>query len=461
MADRRTKPRGKPWQLLPRWIGLLTGETRGLMKDSVAVGIGQMSGQISMLVVLAMVGRSMGIAELGKFWLITSFVGFIGSFIDVRTELAVVSLGARELKDPGRLSSLIRLAYLIDFSTGVLAFLIVLALHPLLGDAIVGAGTFPSTAIFAITLLVSFGDDTAKALLALLGRFRTLAGFGVVLAIGRVALVGLMVATGPTLLRAITGFVLLDVLAALILPWVAARAYRRHVGERLAFRGPIPRDQVKTVTRMVFDTNIIGYAKAFANRVPILILGLFEGPAKVGLYKVATVSASTLVLPTDMATRAMHSRLSRLWADGRVAEMRTLVKQATLLAAGPLVLLAAGIFVFRDSVFRIFGGSADAPAALSILAIALVGNFVNSALFWNASLLLAAGESKALARIYTISVLGIRLPLLLTLIPWLGPVGAAIAFVVPVVNTNIWLTIRGRRILRTQPSPPVPSTAVT
>ena len=440
---------------------LLGREARGFARDSAAVAVSSATVQLGHLVVVVVVTRSLGLAELGRFSLVVSFVALIGQFFDVRIDKAVITFGARRIpSDYPRLAEIVKFGYLVDASTGVLAFAVVAALSGLAGEALVGTDGTTLILLYAITLMLSFGDDTAKGILFLFSRFGVVAWFALGQEVVRIGLVVGALARFHSLRAVVVALVLVDLVAAVAYPMVASSVFARASGgERLrpVRRRAAPKDR-RDMVRMIFHTNLVSYAKVIQARGPTLLLGWLTGSAVgVGVYRIGMTAASLLGAVADPALKAVHPRIARLWAAGRRAEVVTLLKQTSRVSFPLMAGLASTLFLARRPLLEAAGAGADLERAADVLAVGMIGYAVSGALFWNTQFLLATGHSGRLALITLGTALAVLVPLLAILIDVAGVLGAALATSVSMVVMNVWAGVEAvRTLLADAPRPSEP-----
>jgi hypothetical protein len=83
---------------------------------------------------------------------IIAFVVLVGQFFDVRVGAAVTTFGARRFEcSPAAALGVFEFGYLVDFAAGVLGFVVVAALAPLVGPALVGGDGTNLTVLYALT----------------------------------------------------------------------------------------------------------------------------------------------------------------------------------------------------------------------------------------------------------------------------------------------------------------------
>ncbi|MCA1726252.1 MAG: oligosaccharide flippase family protein [Actinobacteria bacterium] len=436
---------------------VLGTEARGFAKDSGALAISTAIVQVGHLLTIVLIARGLGLRELGRFSLVISFVAVVGQFFDVRIDKAVITFGAmRASSNMNRVAEIVKLGFVVDTVTGVAAFAVVAGAASLLGHALVGPGGAGLLILYAITLALSFGDDTGKGVLQLFSRYGVLTAFAVCQELLRLTLVAAAVLVVGSLRAVILALVVVDLAAAVAYPLLSAAAFRRAAGgTRLSLlrRPAAPKDRTPML-KMIFHTNLVSYAKVIQARAPILVLGAFATPLDVGVYRIGMSAASVLGAISDPALKAVHPRIARLWAAGRRVEVSTLLKQASRVSVPLMAVAGAGLLLARRPLLDFAGAGGNVDRAALVLAIGLAGFAASGAAFWNTQVLLATGRSGRVAFVTLATSVGVHLPLLLLLIPAWGVTGAAVATAAAMTISTGWTTIEALRVLRDPTSAP-------
>lgn len=432
-------------------------ELGGLAKDSFHIGIGQGAASVADLVQIALITHVLGLNDFGRLALALSFVVLVGQFFDVRVGAASTTFGARRLaaRDADGLTGVIQLTYLIDVITGVAALAIVSTAAPFVGPHLVGGNGTWLILLYALTLLVSTADESSATILRLLDRFALIAGCTVGLEVLRIGLVVCALVVSPSLVSVLLALVAFDLIQAVTFIVAATCAFRLAEGRSL-WRWSLPAFQERRqMLRMVFDTNLVSYARIAQVQLPTLLVGILSTPIQVGLYKVGTAAGAIVGRLADPAYGAVLPRISRLWAAGRRGELRRLVERATLVSAPVMVVAALSVIVLRDPILKILGGGGGSDAA-TVLVLACVAQAVNGALFWNIAVLYASGRS-GLVAVLAVAVVVIQTVLVVALVPFYGGNGAAVALVAGMVVSNAVAALFSLRVLSGEAGP-VPAT---
>src|SRR5438270_6645118 len=114
-------------------------ELGSLAGDAFQVGIWQGAVSVADLVQLALITHVIGLAQFGRLAVTMSFVVLVGQFFDVRVGTAATRFGAGRLadRDVKGLLRVFQLSYLIDSLTGVLGFVVVAGLAPIVGPRLI------------------------------------------------------------------------------------------------------------------------------------------------------------------------------------------------------------------------------------------------------------------------------------------------------------------------------------
>ncbi|GAA5063914.1 flippase [Haladaptatus pallidirubidus] len=113
-----------------------------------------------------------------------------------------------------------------------------------------------------------------------------------------------------------------------------------------------------------------------ANRIDLLMVGIFisEG-STVGIYKAALVVAGMLVLPLSAFNQIFPPVASRLYTNGKTAELQSLYQQLTRWIFTVALFFALGAIVYSKEILFIFGeGYTDGSSILVLFALGQLAN---------------------------------------------------------------------------------------
>ena len=327
-----------------------------------------------------------------------------------------------------------------------MGFTVVALLAPLVGPRLIGDGGTALILLYALTIRASTVDESSLTVLRQLDRFRLLAGVTIALETVRVALIVGAVTQFGTLTAAIVALLLYDCLAAVVTGVLAAVVFRRASGGTPLTRPALAtvREDRRAMLSMMVHTNVLSYARLAQTQVPTIFLGAVVGVTQVGVYKLGMAASAIIAAVAHPPYAALLPRLARLWGMGRTQQVRRLIRQSTMISVPVFALLLIAVVALRDPILGVLAGPEVVVGAAAVLVIASLGQAVNGALFWNFGVLFMAGRSRAVSQIALMS-LALQIALLPLLVPSLDGTGAAIAFAVSMLATNLvagWLAVR-------------------
>lgn len=163
----------------------------------------------------------------------------------------------------------------------------------------------------------------------------------------------------------------------------------------------------------------------FNLQADLLVLGLFNTAADVGIYRAAVLVAAQVTTGLTVANEVLAPHIARLHQAGDRAGLQALIRQARgWLVLSGLVLAGVCIFAGREILSFVFGGAyAGGALALAILAGGQLATVVAGT---TAVLLNMSGNERDVLRVFALSAV-INVVANFTLVPLMGMVGAAIA----------------------------------
>lgn len=422
-------------------------ETRGLISDSFILTVATAVETVGQMVQIALITNFLGLRAYGQFALVVASVAIASQFFDVQVPGTAVAYAATTRSDGVATAGIFRFSYLVDVLAGLVGYAVVLAVAPFVASRLVGGNGAILFLLYGLTLLTASVETTSLAVLQFLGRFPSILWLTIFRELMRVALLVGFFIQFDSLTAGVTALVIVEaafVSAALV---VSGRAFRQIYSTALLRSSAWPTGEVRRpMLRMLFHTNFITYAKLVSSQAPTILLGAFRSPVEVGTFKVAMALAAGVGKPAEPASAAVLPRLSRLWADRRFSELRSLLVESTLLAFGLLATVGGLVFLFRSELIRIFAGGST-PAAFNVLVLAISAQVVGGTLFWNTDLLFAARRADRASRGYL--SMALLLAVLLPVLIWqYGAIGAAGALLIATVAVNLMLTVTAVSLFR-------------
>lgn len=392
--------------------------------------------RVSSIVATLWLTRSMGVETFGAFVLALSIGLIVAELCDLGLNAIVVPLLVRGPRN-------LRIIYLMKaaMTAGVIGMSVILI------PIAAWASGLPAPVLALCTLHFLGGtwiEMTGTALRGLGRRGEEAA----LLLVFRFALVGLVIGApfGLTLSGAALAYAV-AVAPASILALLLIAARWRSVGEAgtaVSFHA---------IMRQAAPMGVNSYLAIFSTRVELFLLQTFAGAHVVGLFGGALrIVESLLTLPAAIAAGALPSVARDAVRGSRGAAQRML---GLVIWLG--VPSAVGLALCASGVLSILGpGFVEGAPALRVLSLALFLCFSNAALF---HILIAAGETAVIPR-FTAMRVAAAVAFGLSIVPFLGLVGASLSFTAAELALFVALVRRTRRHAAIEVGRPIVSALV-
>lgn len=382
------------------------------------------------IVSLGVAAHALGAAGLGVLAVVQAYSRIVDRLARLEPWQAVIKhgIGALDKGDNARFERLIKFSVLVDLGgsllSGGITLLLALFAAPVLNLPEGGASYL---AVLAIGLFFTL-RPTGLAVLRIYDRFDLLAKLDVMVAAGRLLLSLAAYAAGA----GIWGFVLIALLESMangFLPIVIAWRQLRGRGHSGALRRPLAGVLAENpgLLRLLWNSNFNVILRQTAQRMDIVILALFVGPAQIGYFHVARRVSDVSLKFSRPLIQAIFPELSRLWAAGRSAEFLRLVRLASGIVAAPCVLLLIPAALLMPALLSLALGP-EFRGASQIVTVQMIAVFIYmSSTVLNAALLSMARDREMVR----VTMLGSAIFLLsiAPLVMLMGTVGAAFAHV--------------------------------
>lgn len=372
--------------------------------------------------------RALGAQGYGLLAFVMAFANTVGQVIDIRLWESVTQFVGDDYArgDHGRARATVKLAYLIDAATGLLAFALVAAVAPIAAPRFVPD---PQAAaylvLYAGTLLVATVNDTSMALLRVFDRFRILGAERAASAAIRLLALWAAVAMTGSLFWVLGVYVVVELARGLVLLAWGLRAARASLTGPGADHLGVLRERVGEFWRFSLSNAGTSVLASASRHIDILILTALHTPREVGLYRMAKNFDVFIHRLADPVHHAMYPELVRLGAAApettRVLIAHTMrVVLALVVPAGLLVILCA-----RPLLDRLVGP--EFTGAVLPLRILVAGSLIQVAFLWARPLALAIGRPHLSTLAHAAGVV-ILIAVSFILVPRGGATGSAIAF---------------------------------
>lgn len=189
---------------------------------------------------------------------------------------------------------------------------------------------------------------------------------------------------------------------------------------------------------------IVGFS-VINNQASTVILGIIKSPTDVGLFKVALQVGILASFVLQAINRTVAPHFADLYVKGEISRLQRLVTYSARVVLLFNLILTGAFITLGQILLPLFFGSEFAASYYPLL-ILLIGQIVNSAAGSVGYLLNMTGNEKETLRGVSIAS-GVNIVLNLTLIPFLGVTGAAIATAISMITWNVLLWWRVRTVL--------------
>ena len=404
-------------------------------------------GGLLSLVYLAIVTRTLGVADFGRFSLVLSAATVIKTLVSFDSWQIVVRYGQSHLAtDRGdALNRVLRFCILIDLASaaagGLIAAIIIIAFGDLLE---LPAGMGLQAWLFCMVMMITI-RSSPTGILRLFDRFDSAAFAETMIPVGRMIGAGVALILMPDITGFLIGWAFAELLCALAYWLLALRVGRGRLGSWSAGRAWDARHENPGIVGFLTATNLQTTLSSVGQQVAVLIIGLFVGPAGAGLYRLANQLANSLTKISSLLSRSIFVELSRTHASEGAMALGTLFRRTNRLALIAGAVIIALILTIGHPLLGLVAGKEFLPAypLLLLLGIAACIDLVGVSY---RPLLMATDRAGLSLRITFINSL-LLLGLLGALLPLFGTIGAAAANIIVAIVSFTMMSLASRRAM--------------
>jgi len=327
------------------------------------------------LIYLAIVTRTLGLADFGRFALISGAAQALAVLVGFQTWQIIVRYGTDDLRTGNlpRLAQLLRACAYLDAGSAVAGALITVVVLAFWRDALgLSPDQTKATLAFTLVQLLSI-RSTALGILRLRDRFSLAAIADSVTPVTR--LVG--AATAALFLPTVTGF---------LIAWGAAEIFT--AGAYWAFLAGtgdlklmaqarrshhVLRDH-PGIVRFALGTNANSTLGLSTKQVPVLLVGGSVGAAAAGAFRLALQVAQALTKLSQLLARAAFPEIVRAVSAGNSRHVGRLVLRSCLLASAVAVVVFLLVLVAGRPLLMLMGGREFRAAYPMLLWLAAAGS---------------------------------------------------------------------------------------
>jgi len=377
------------------------------------------------------VARMLGVTDYGLLTLVIAYISVLNMFFDLKVwETATKYIGTYlERGETDKTRSMIKLSYILDIGSGIIAFVIAILSAKLISTYIIHTPeAYVLIWIFSISLFIDTANSTSDAILRVFDRFKSIAFINSIQKLFRLLVVVALLFAGFGIKGVLYGFILASFAGFAIRMWFVLKTlYEKDLEGWLSADLGIIRSEWREILWFLVNTSFIATLKTGNERyLGVMILGYFTGKDAVAYYKIASTVASTMNKVVDPLYEAIYPELVKFTSSNAIKDFKKMISKTTkslVLIIAPITVV---IIIFAEPIIRIIFGNEYMPAtnALRILAVAvLIVRFT----FWINPALLAMTRP-GLRTVLEVIATSAYLILMFALVPSYSYVGAAFAF---------------------------------
>jgi O-antigen/teichoic acid export membrane protein len=394
----------------------------------------RVTGAIVALAAQVFASRVMGTEEFGRYALILIYLLLLGHFGTFGTAQLLCRLLAEYLErgEQGKARGIVIFALVstAGVSFAVLAVAAVL-IHSPISPLEPGYVLLASVALAGIPLLAF--QDFLEAIAR--GLDRPSLGIGpayllrhlvVIGGLTTLAALGLLVDASTAVVLTIAGLVLSVVMQIMLL--------KRHLRNALVKAQPVY--SVREWIRTAVPIASIDVAEVLFSNADVLILAMFAPPEAVALYFAASRISQILTYVPYGVTAANAQKYAKLFAGNKLLELQTLIRRSALIATG--VSAAGAILLSLGGWFLLNLFGPDYGPAHYLVPILCLGIVVGCVLGPGEDVLIMLGKERLCSLAFLVALV-MNVGVAISLVPLLGPVGAAMGGVAGLLTRGILL----------------------
>ena len=375
--------------------------------------------------------RFLGVDNYGLLALIIAYVDVLNNFFDFRVwETATKYIGTFWTNgEREKTLSMIKLSYIIDIFSGILAFIIaILTAKVACSYLIHSPDAYTLIWIYSLSLLIDTANSTSDAILRVFDRFKRIAFVSSFISLFKLILVVLFLYFGMGINGVLLSFILASFLGFSIRMWIVSKT----LGENQLMSWwksnlRLVKDQWKGIAWFMGNTSFAGtIMMANENFMGVLFLGYFSGKEAAAYYKIAKSFVKLITRIMDPLYEAIYPELVRISTLNALKDFKRLLKYSTKNLMKFTIPTAIVIMIFANPIISFIFGKEYLPASntLRIITVAVV---ITQPTFWITPALLAFGRPGLRTTMLLISNAS-YIALLFLLVPRHSYIGAAFAF---------------------------------
>jgi len=409
------------------------------------------------LVYLAIVTRTLGVAEFGKFALITGAAVMLSNLLVFPTWQMIVQYGIAHLErdDEPALARLYRGALVLDVISAVVGIVLSAVILYYFSDALGLKDTLArTTMVFNAIMLLSL-RSTPLGILRLRNRFSLAAAADSATPTFR--LIGAITAglVHPTLQAFLIAWGVAELLTAAAHWWAVYRVGEMRLLFARAKDSGLLLSENPGIVRYALTTNFSLSLMIGTQQLPLFLVGGLTGISAAGAFRLAAQLSRSLTTVSQMIARSAFPEIVRAVRSTGVGSLGSVIGRSArlTLTVGAVVFLL--VTLFGMPILELIGGKDFGSAYASLLWLAAAGCIELAVVAFEPSI--AAANRAHLAFYVRVAAAALLLAAALMLAPVLGAQGVALAVFVQALAQALLLGLVLMYLIREGTSPQLQS----
>ncbi len=411
------------------------------------------------------IARILGVNDYGLLAMVVAYVDVLNNLFDFRVwETATKYIGTFWVRgEREKTLSMIKLSYVIDISSGILAFIISILTAKLASSYIIHSpGAYTLIWIYSLSLFIDTASSTSNAILRVFDRYKQIAFVSSFISVFRLILVFLLLYLGMGISGVLFSFVAATFTEFLIRLWIVSKTLREY-----SLTGwwrsdlSLIKDQWKGIAWFLGNTSLAATLKTTSdNFLGVLAVGYFAGKDAAAYYRIAKSFVKLTARLREPFYEAIYPELVRISSSDSLKGFKSLLKYSTKSLGKITIPLAMLVILFAEQIIRLAFGEQYIPS-VNTMRVVVVAALILQLTFWTGPALLSVGRPALRTLMMLVSSV-VYVALLLLLVPRFSYLGAAFAYLgyavvrplVSIIALKASITIEKERLSKLKATEP-------
>lgn len=361
---------------------------------------------------LAILTRTLGLKDFGHFSLIFATAQALIAIAGFQTWRVVVQYGARHVhnQDWEKFGRLSMFNGVLDAVGAVLGSIVAFGVIYGLTDQLNLNPHYVDTAFFFCVAMVWALVSAPTGIVRALNRFDLAIYVEAVVPVGRLIAAVIIWWTGPTVVRFLIAWAIIDLIEAACY-WALAR-WLCPKAVRLTFIGQWRQaiEENPGIERFFIATYFASSLEAVMRQGPLLAVGGLVSTKAAGLYRLAGQLTQAMSKLSTLLTRSVYAEVAHVRVAADATQFRKLAVQTTILATAAGVVVVGVAIAIGGKLLALIGGPEFAQGSAILVPLAIAGSFDLARVVFEPVLHSTGRANAALwARVLTLVAMGIAL----------------------------------------------------